>query len=529
MEFQNKFSQQNQQKEIANQSKTFDFPINQPDNFENLRMPIFSISLSLIDKNDSILIKSFPKENQNNDIYKSEFTLDTLNQIFNGNFFSIQQCFNSLTNDFFEQKKVSLTLNHSNGEESLEIILLSSGNDQFKFLLKKIKNNDEIGNENGYFLGNQNNCIDLMNKTISQQKKEIELLKGEIMKINKKHEEDIKEIKEYFNREINKLKEKVNRNNSGGFNNNENSNKNNEKDIIFNDNTNNISNINVINDNNLSNSKNNRSINPINEIFNNINNNFKNDSNNININSNTNTIIRLNNNINKDNNIFNDNINNNTEIININKNDINNNINNINNFDIFNSAITSYSIECLTNKLDIDIPQGTPKAKIDFLIRNTSSQRLPPNTKLLCDHSKSTLICENIRLNPLNPGQQQMVSAIFKNLNKIPQGNYKSTVLLSSEGKKFLSSIELKVNVLDNKINPPQKGLGDNLFGAFVEDEAMEGNGNFGNRNLSQEIVNFRKQFDLPIDCLNDEIIGKALQMYDFDFNRAIGYISDFL
>lgn len=211
-----------------------------------------------------------------------------------------------------------------------------------------------------------------------------------------------------------------------------------------------------------------------------------------------------------------------------NKNNINN-INNINNDDIkenFNDKDSdsennmdednqTFSIECLSSRLNTEILQGTEKANIDIIVRNNSNFKYPKDSFLICDNKNSLLLCEKVELNELNPKEQQKVSILFKNLKLISKGKYKCFVKLMINNKKYNSTFELTVDVLENYLKNDYQGP------SFFNNNQMQNN--LIDINTTDQMVNnFKIQFGLyNSDLITDEKITNVLRKNNFDFNKA--------
>lgn len=212
------------------------------------------------------------------------------------------------------------------------------------------------------------------------------------------------------------------------------------------------------------------------------------------------------------------------------KNDDNNNINNESNED----SQEIYSIECLSNRLKKEIMQGEERTNIEVVVRNNSDKKYPQNSFLICDNKNSLLLCEKVKLNELEPNQQQVVKILFKNLKYISKGKYKCIVQLCINNKIYNSSFELTVEVLDNQNNNDQQN---NFRPNFAYPEGIMPGGNFGNFNAelnmnrnelfpidySDLVIKFKEKFDLYNSDFSDEMIEEALKGNNNDFNKAFG------
>jgi hypothetical protein len=205
-----------------------------------------------------------------------------------------------------------------------------------------------------------------------------------------------------------------------------------------------------------------------------------------------------------------------------------NNINNINN-DIkenFNDKDSdsennmdeddqTFSIECLSSRLNTEILQGTEKANIDIIVRNNSNFKYPKDSFLICDNKNSLLLCEKVELNELNPREQQKVSIVFKNLKSISKGKYKCFVKLMINNKKYNSTFELTIDVLENYLK------NDYQAPSFLNNNQMQNN--LVDFSTTEQMVNnFKIQFQLyNNDIISDEKIENVLRKNNFDFNKA--------
>ena len=188
-----------------------------------------------------------------------------------------------------------------------------------------------------------------------------------------------------------------------------------------------------------------------------------------------------------------------------------------------------YSLECLSRKLNIDITQGTDKAKIDIAIKNNSDKKYPKNSFLICDQKNSLLLCENVELGELDPNQQKIISIIFKNLKYISKGEYKCLVKLMVEDKVYnLSAIELTINVIAGQNirqnNNQNNNFGNNLnnMNNSYQPNPFLANNDINNINNNNQISSFRQTFSLfDYETITDDKIQEALLINNNDFNKA--------
>ena len=189
-----------------------------------------------------------------------------------------------------------------------------------------------------------------------------------------------------------------------------------------------------------------------------------------------------------------------------------------NNSDEIMEESQTYSVECLSKRVNIEILQGAEKANIDIVIRNNSNEKYPSNSYLICDNKNSLLLCEKVKLNELEPNQQQNVSFLFKNLKYISKGNYRSIVKLQIDNKIYNSFFELNVIVKEN----PNKN-GNNLPDFSIPQIPTDNrrNENMDIENIEQIIINFKDTFDFYNERITDREIEEALRKYNFNFQKT--------
>ena len=278
---------------------------------------------------------------------------------------------------------------------------------------------------------------------------------------------------------------------------------NNKKENIINSNTEEIRNINNIFDKN----KKENNINSNSEVIKNINNKLDNNKQENIINSNTEVLKNINED-NKKNNIINYN---NKEIkTKINLLD-NSNINStfeekkikMNNNNIIISHINipkkttefnNFSYLCLTDKLKFSVNQGTKNAKFDFILKNNGIFPWPKNeTFLIPDPFISDINVDKIKLEPLNPGEKHTFSINLKDLEKLEPGKYNIYLEFNAKNKNFGEKILITFEILKKQEN----------------------------KAYDPKIAAFRNMFKIDEKTMSDEVIKKALDKYNNDFNKA--------
>ena len=200
-----------------------------------------------------------------------------------------------------------------------------------------------------------------------------------------------------------------------------------------------------------------------------------------------------------------------------------------------------YSIECLTKNLKIEILQGTEKTDIDVVIRNNSKEKFPNDSYLICDNKNSLLLCENVKLDELEPSQQQKITILFKNLKYISKGEYTCILKLQINKKMYNSYFDIIVKVIDMgqnmNVGPdnfqlnfsyPKDVMPGINFGNVNQDKNMNMNEDLRGRDNSEIILRFKEQFSLyNNDFITDEKIKQALEINNFDFNKAFESLYD--
>ena len=200
----------------------------------------------------------------------------------------------------------------------------------------------------------------------------------------------------------------------------------------------------------------------------------------------------------------------------------------------------TYSIQCLSRKLNIEIVQGAERASTEVVVKNNSGKKFPNDSFLICDNKNSLLLCEKVHLGELEPGHQKVVTILFKNLKFISKGKYRCVVKLQINNKIYNSFFEIFVEVLNSHQN---ENIQRNNFQAnFVYPQGIAPGGNFGNlgqeqnmqdlfgfnNNSNDLILRFKEQFNLyNNDLITDEKIERALINNQNDFIKAFESLYD--
>ena len=110
-------------------------------------------------------------------------------------------------------------------------------------------------------------------------------------------------------------------------------------------------------------------------------------------------------------------------------------------------GIHEYSFRCLTNNLNYKIKEGTESIIVKIILENNGKLTWPKNeTFLLTDETKSNFKIKEIRLNPLEPGDQEYIY-IDINLNKCTQGLYENCLVFNVKGKNYGNNIIINIEV----------------------------------------------------------------------------------
>ena len=138
------------------------------------------------------------------------------------------------------------------------------------------------------------------------------------------------------------------------------------------------------------------------------------------------------------------------------RNELNENYNN-GNYINDNNNIIQYSYNILTTKLYTYIHEGTNEAKIFVPLKNDGLNKWPENaTKLIVDKKCSLLICNDINLKPLNPGDQDTYEIHFNGLKDFTPNEYTTILYFNANGKNYGNKISLSVFIKPKQINPKE-------------------------------------------------------------------------
>ena len=106
-----------------------------------------------------------------------------------------------------------------------------------------------------------------------------------------------------------------------------------------------------------------------------------------------------------------------------------------------------FSYECLTSNLITSVYEGSNEAKLNIIIKNNGYMKWTNNT-LLINGKDSKLLCNYIKLKPLNPNDQDTVEITFSNLENTPARFYYSYLLFSVDEKIYGEPLKIEVDIL---------------------------------------------------------------------------------
>ena len=190
-------------------------------------------------------------------------------------------------------------------------------------------------------------------------------------------------------------------------------------------------------------------------------------------------------------------------INNNNKNQSNNKKEKINYNNIFESHINydkklddfkNYSYQCLTNELKFSVNEGTKDARFNLVLKNNGKFPWKKDSSfLVCDNYISDIVVEQIKLQPLNPGEEYTNSIYFKNLQTLKPGVYKTYLDFNINGNKFGEKI-------------------------LINCEIIEQNKKF---EFNRIIAGFRNIYQIDENTMSDEVIKKALEQNENNIDKA--------
>ena len=159
-----------------------------------------------------------------------------------------------------------------------------------------------------------------------------------------------------------------------------------------------------------------------------------------------------------------------------------------------------YSYECTNNfNLAIYNYEETNESKIEVNIKNNGSLDWPKNTAKLIFEDNSDIKGEEVILQPQKCGEELKYEVMFKQLEKLKVGEYKSYVRFEINGETIGEKLILK-NIIKEKEN------NDDDINNFID-----------------KINEFRGTFNLDENDYSDERLLEVLRDNDFNEELAFG------
>ena len=106
-----------------------------------------------------------------------------------------------------------------------------------------------------------------------------------------------------------------------------------------------------------------------------------------------------------------------------------------------------YSYECLSSKLSVSVYEGSQQAQISIVIKNNGNLEWT-NQTLLIPAKNSQIKCNYIKLKPLKPREQNMVTITFDDLKNYPVNSYSSIFLFTVDEKIYGNPIKIILNII---------------------------------------------------------------------------------
>ena len=176
------------------------------------------------------------------------------------------------------------------------------------------------------------------------------------------------------------------------------------------------------------------------------------------------------------------------------RNELNENFNNGNYInDNNNDNIINYSYKILSTKFITYIQQGIKAAKIPICLKNDGSSKWPENkTKLIVDQQNSMIVCDDIILKPLNPGEQYNYDIIFNNLDYYGPREYKTYFYFNVNGKNYGEKLCLSVVINPNQNN---NNNNNNIVEQFKNKYNLK-NGRFTDEFIFNKLIENKNNFE---------------------------------
>lgn len=159
-----------------------------------------------------------------------------------------------------------------------------------------------------------------------------------------------------------------------------------------------------------------------------------------------------------------------------------------------NTEFNTYSYLCLNDELGFSVFKGTKDYNFNFEIKNNGKfPWLKNKSFLICDTNLSDKIVDEIKLQPLNPGNVCTVNILFKDLEKFNPGKYNTYLNFIVNNKTFGEKILIMFEIIEKKVK-------------YVSDP---------------KIIEFRNRFKIDEKTMSDELIKNALEKNNNDIDKA--------
>ena len=159
----------------------------------------------------------------------------------------------------------------------------------------------------------------------------------------------------------------------------------------------------------------------------------------------------------------------------------------------------NYSYQCLTDDLTFSVNQGVKNTKFDIILKNNGIYPWPKNESFLVSNIMSDKNVDNIKLEPLNPGEVYTFNIYFNDLDKLKPGKYNTYLDFNVKNKNFGEKILIIFEIIE-KIEKKEKT------------QKFE---------FNRIIAGFRNIYQIDDKTMSDEVIQKALDKNNNDIEKA--------
>ena len=158
------------------------------------------------------------------------------------------------------------------------------------------------------------------------------------------------------------------------------------------------------------------------------------------------------------------------------------------------TEFNTYSYLCLNDDLSFSVFKGAKDYNFNFEIKNNGKfPWLKNKSFLICDTNLSDIIVDEIKLQPLNPGNVFTVNILFKDLDKFIPGKYNTYLDFIVNNKKFGEKILIMFEIIEKNVK-------------YVSDP---------------KTIEFRNRFKIDEKTMSDELIKNALEKNNNDIDKA--------